>query len=60
MYIIVLELLINQYIFSGDTLKLVGGSTMHITTTNILKKIMVNTLAAFSWAGIKGKLIFKD
>ncbi|KMQ89708.1 hypothetical protein RF55_10634, partial [Lasius niger] len=44
-----------------NTLKLVGGSTMHIMTNNILKKIMVNTLALnFSWAGMKGKLIFKD
>ncbi|KAM0734810.1 hypothetical protein ACS0PU_011629 [Formica fusca] len=44
-----------------NTLKLVGGSTMHIMTTNILKKIMVNTVAVkFSWAGMKGKLIFKD
>lgn len=34
---------------------------MHIMTSNILKKIMVNNLAAkFSWAGMKGKLIFKD
>lgn len=34
---------------------------MHIMTNNILKKIMVNTLALnFSWAGMKGKLIFKD
>lgn len=34
---------------------------MNIMTNNILKKIMVNSLAVkFSWAGMKGKLIFKD
>ncbi|XP_077265252.1 uncharacterized protein LOC143899128 [Temnothorax americanus] len=44
-----------------NTLRLVGGSTMHIMTSNILKKIMVNTLAKkYSWAGMKGKLVFKD
>lgn len=33
---------------------------MHNMISNILKKIMVNTLAIqFSWA-MKGKLIFKD
>lgn len=34
---------------------------MNIMINNILKKIMVNSLAVkFSWAGMKGKLIFKD
>lgn len=34
---------------------------MHAMTNNILKKIMANSLATkFSWAGMKGKLIFKD
>ncbi|XP_024891389.1 uncharacterized protein LOC112467138 [Temnothorax curvispinosus] len=44
-----------------NTSRLVGGSTMHIMTSNILKKIMVNTLAKkYSWAGMKRKLVFKD